>query len=173
MSASIEQQVQNAVESLFAAISARDLDAAVAHYAPQDNIICLGPAADDVSVGVQSVYNTLNRQFAQSHDIQCQYVHASANYKGAVAWTVGQVSMTWVTAQGTSTIQGRYTSVLEYDKDHERWLIRHNLFSVPSQQSSLAGLFPSDLSNPQAPPPKPQAQAPSTIPSAKPPPPPV
>lgn len=162
---SVEQQVQAAVESLFAAIAARDLDAAVAHYAPLDDIVCLGPAADDVSVGVQGVYNTLNRQMSQSHEIQCQYMHASAGVKGEVAWTIGQCSIIFVTSAGSFSLQGRYTSVLEYDTDKNRWLIRHSLFSVPTADSGLAALFPSDLANPQAPPPTPGV-APAADPSA-------
>jgi len=154
---SVEQQVESVVASLFAAIAARDLDGAVAHYAPADDIVCLGPAADDVSVGVQGVYNTLSRQMSQSHEIQCQYVHASAGVKGDVAWTIGQCSMIFVTSQGSFALQGRYTSVLEYDNDKNRWLVRHSLFSVPTADQGLAALFPSDLASPQTPPTVPDA----------------
>lgn len=156
---SVEQQVEEAVASLFASIAARDLDGAVAHYAPLDDIICLGPAADDVSVGVQGVYNTLSRQMSQSHEIQCQYLHASSGVKGDVAWTIGQSSMVFVTSQGSFALQGRYTSVLEFDQDKNRWLIRHSLFSVPTADQGLAALFPSDLASPQAPPPTPAVPA--------------
>ncbi|MEM1059504.1 MAG: nuclear transport factor 2 family protein [Verrucomicrobiota bacterium] len=154
MNAALEQEVQAAVESLFAALRARDLDAVMAHYAPADDIVCLGPSADDVSVGIHGVYSSVSRQVKQTHQIQCQYVHASAGFKGDVAWTIGQASIVFVLGTHNPSFQGRYTSVLEYSHDVSRWLIRHSLFSIPGgQQQSIAALFPSDLSNPVAPPP--------------------
>jgi uncharacterized protein (TIGR02246 family) len=126
----IEAAVVNIVKQCFEAFTKRDLDAVLAFFAPDPDVIVIGTGGDEKGVGLAEIRNILGRAFAQFEEATCEFGWYSVSASGSVAMLAAGVTLYVKTSERQITEQLRLTVVLEQRGD--KWLIMQWHDSLPA-----------------------------------------
>ena len=110
------------------AYSARDADAALALFLPEDETVMIGSGQEEISIGFSQVKKVLMRQFAEWDALSFELKWGAALGQESIAWVATVVSAT-DSRQRRST--GRFTAVLQ--QRHGQWFFVQTHFSFPAQ----------------------------------------
>ena len=128
--AKTEAMVMVVLNQLIEAYKKKDLDGALALYAPDPDVVTISTGVDEKRVGLVERKAQLERDFAQVEDISIQLGWYSVSAVGSVAWMAADI-VAWgkVGEQETSTSM-RTTMVLE--QRGGSWLIVQSHTSLPA-----------------------------------------
>jgi len=125
-----EAAVVNVVKQGFEAFTKRDLDAVLAFFAPDPDVIVIGTGGDEKGVGLAEIRNILGRAIAQFEEASFELGWHSVSASGSVAMLAADVTLYVKTGDRQITEQIRLTVVLEQRGD--RWLVIQWHDSLPS-----------------------------------------
>jgi uncharacterized protein (TIGR02246 family) len=125
-----EATVMNIVKQCFEVFTRKDLDAVLAFFAPDLDVILIGTGGDEKCVGLDEVRNILGRSFAQFEEASYEFGWHSVSTAGSVAMVATDVTLYVKTGDRRITEQMRLTVVLERRGD--RWLIIQWHDSLPA-----------------------------------------
>ena len=126
----IEAAVVNIVKQGLEAFTKRDLDAVLAFFAPDPDVIVVGTGGDEKCVGLAEIRNIFERSFAQFEEASFKFGWHSVSAAGSVAMLAADVTLYVKTSDRQITEQIRLTVVLEQRRD--RWLIIQWHDSLPA-----------------------------------------
>ena len=126
----IEAAVVNVVKQGFEAFTKRDLDAVLAFFAPDPDVIVIGTGGDEKCVGLAEIRNIFERAFAQFEEASFEFGWHSVSASGSVALLATDVTLYVKTGDRQISEQVRLTVVLEQRGD--RWLIIQWHDSLPA-----------------------------------------
>lgn len=125
---------------LIKAYKKRDLDGALALYAPDPDLVTIGTGVDEKRIGMAERRAQLERDFAQVEDISVQLGWYSVSAAGSVAWVASDVvARGKIGGQEISTPM-RATFVLE--QRGGRWLIVQSHISLPAAKQKEGESWP-------------------------------
>ena len=125
-----EAAVLNIVKQCFEAFTKRDLDAVLAFFAADPDVIVIGTGGDEKGVGLGEIRNILGRAIAQFEEATFEFGWHSVSAVGSVAMLAADVTLYVKTNDRQITEQIRLTVVLEQRGD--RWLIIQWHDSLPA-----------------------------------------
>ena len=125
-----EAAVMNIVKQGFEAFTKRDLDAVLAFFAPDPDVIVIGTGGDEKGVGLAEVRRILGRAIAQFEEASFEFGWHSVSATGSVAMVAADVTLYVNTGDRQITEQIRLTVVLEQRGD--RWLVIQWHDSLPA-----------------------------------------
>jgi uncharacterized protein (TIGR02246 family) len=125
-----EAAVVNVVKQSLEAFTKRDLDAVLAFFAPDPDVIVIGTGGDEKGVGLVEIRNILGRAIAQFEEASFKFRWHSVSAAGPVAMLVADVTLHVKTSNRQITEHIRLTVVLE--QRGERWLIMQWHDSLPA-----------------------------------------
>lgn len=125
-----EAAVVNVVKQSFEAFTKRDLDAVLAFFAPDPDVIVIGTGGDEKGVGLAEIRNILVRAIAQFEEASFELGWHSVSTAGSVAMLTADVTLYVKTGDRQITEQIRLTVVLE--ERGGRWLIIQWHDSLPA-----------------------------------------
>jgi len=126
LSSKDEAAISAVLKRFSEAYVARDADAALALFLPEEETVMIGSGEEEISLGFSEVKRVMLRQFAEWDALSFELKWGSALGRGPIAWVATVVSAT-DSRQRKST--GRFTAVLE--QRHGRWLFVQTHFSFP------------------------------------------
>jgi len=126
----IEAAVVNIVKQGFEAFTKKDLDAVLAFFAPDPDLVVIGTGGDEKCVGLAEIRNIFKRSFAQFEEASFEFGWHSVSAAGSVALLAADVTLYVKTGDRQITEQVRLTVVLEQRGD--RWLIIQWHDSLPA-----------------------------------------
>jgi len=125
-----EAAVVNVVKQSLEAFTKRDLDAVLAFFAPDPDVIVIGTGGDEKGVGLVEIRKILERAFAQFEEASFKFGWHSVSAAGSVVMLAADVTLYVKTSDRQITEQVRLTVVLEQRGD--RWLIIQWHDSLPA-----------------------------------------
>jgi uncharacterized protein (TIGR02246 family) len=125
-----EDVVVNIVQQGFEAFTKKDLDAVLAFFAPDPDVVVIGTVGDEKCVGLAELRNIFKRAFAQFEEASFELGWHSVSASGSVAMLAADVTLYVKTSERQITEQIRLTVVLEQRGD--RWLIIQWHDSLPA-----------------------------------------
>jgi ketosteroid isomerase-like protein len=136
----VRAELRITLESLWEAYADGNLEAIMAHYAPEADLVVIGSGGDERYLGPDELRAGLARDLAQSQARQVATTWFKADGLGGVAWAAIQCEVR-VTAGGQQmTLPGRGTFVLT--QQGTRWLIVQSHFSLPLAGQQAGQSFP-------------------------------
>lgn len=136
-----EAAVMNVMNQMTEAYAKRDLDALLALWAPDPDVVGIGTGGDEKRIGLAERKTQLERDFAQSEAISVELGWSLVSAAGSVAWVAADAIVhTKVSGQEIS-FPGRFTAVLEQRSG--RWLLMQTHFSMPAREQAEGESFPS------------------------------
>jgi ketosteroid isomerase-like protein len=131
--------VQATLQQWKDAYSRRDLDAALAVVAPDDDVVGIGTGPDEWRVGPEEFKAQLERDFAQAEALSVDYQPLVVSEAGPVAWVAGRASVQARVEGQDVAMSGRFTAVLEQREG--RWLLMQTHFSLPAAEQAEGRSF--------------------------------
>ena len=125
-----EAAVVNIVKQGFEAFTKRDLDAVLAFFAPDPDVVVIGTGGDEKCVGLAEIRNIFERAFAQFEEASFKFGWHSVSAAGSVALLATDATLYVKTSDRQISEQVRLTVVLEQRGD--RWLIIQWHDSLPA-----------------------------------------
>jgi len=125
-----EAAVVNIVKQGLEAFTKKDLDALLAFFAPDPDVIVIGTGGDEKGVGLVEIRNILGRAFTQFEEASFGFGWHSVSATDSVAMLAADVTLYVKTGDRQITEQIRLTVVLEQRGD--RWLIMQWHDSLPA-----------------------------------------
>jgi len=121
--ANTESEVIAVINKLSKAFAKQDLNATLALFAPDPDVVLIGPEADVRGVGLTEIKAAIQRSFEPLEGASVKIDRYLVSSKGSVAWHVK--------AGGQETdLQLRLTAVLEQRED--KWFIMQCHDSLPA-----------------------------------------
>ena len=135
-----ESVVMNVVKQCFEAFAKRDLDAMLAFFAPDPDVVVIGTGRDEKGIGFAEIKAIFERAFSQFDEASFEFGWHSVSVAGPLAWLAADVIL-HVKASGREiSEQLRLTGVME--KRGDRWLILQSHDSVPDREQAEGESFP-------------------------------
>jgi uncharacterized protein (TIGR02246 family) len=125
-----EAAVVNVVKQCFEAFTSRDLNAVLAFFVTDPDVIVIGTGGDEKGVGLAEIRNILGRAISQFEEASFQLDWHSVSASGSVAILAADVNLYVKTSDRQITEQIRLTVVLEQRGD--RWLVIQWHDSLPA-----------------------------------------
>ena len=135
-----EAAVMNVMKQFVEAFAKRDLDALLALYAPDPDVVVIGTGADEKRIGRAEIKALFERDLAQLEDASVRFGWHSVSAAGSVAWVAADVILHVKTSGWQISFQARSTAVLEQRGD--RWLIVQFHGSMPAAGQKVGEAFP-------------------------------
>jgi uncharacterized protein (TIGR02246 family) len=135
-----ETAVMNVVNQFAEAFAKRDLNAMLALYAPDPDVVVIGTGGDEKRIGLAEIKALFERDFAQFRDASLKIVWHSVSAAGPVAWVAADAIVRADTGNREIDLQVRLTFVLEQRGD--RWLIAQFHGSAPAAGQEDGEAFP-------------------------------
>ena len=108
-----EAAVMNVVKQGFEAFTKRDLDAVLAFFAPDPDVVVIGTGGDEKGVGIAETRRILGRAIAQFEEASFKFGWHSVSATGSVAMLAADVTLYVKTGDRQITEQIRLTVILE------------------------------------------------------------
>jgi len=138
--AKTEAAVMNVMNQLTEAYAKRDLDAVLALFAPDPDVVFIGTGGDEKRIGLTEIKAQFERDFAQSEALSMELGWSSVSAAGSVAWVAAD-AITHAKVKGQEiSFPGRFTAVLEQRSG--RWLLLQVHFSMPVREQAESESFP-------------------------------
>jgi ketosteroid isomerase-like protein len=118
----------------------RDLDALLALFAPDPDVVMYGTGADEKRVGLDEIKVQVERDWSQSDATSITYKWTSVSAAGPVAWVAADMAFQVQAGGQQMTLEGRLTGVLE--KRRDEWLMVQGHYSLPASAQSEGESFP-------------------------------
>ena len=125
-----EAAVVNVVKQGLEAFTKRDLDAVLAFFAPDPDVIVIGTGGDEKGVGLAEIRKILGRAIGQFEEASFEFGWHSVSASGSVALLAADVTLHVKAGNRQITEQIRLTVVLQQRGD--RWLIIQWHDSLPA-----------------------------------------
>jgi len=125
-----EVAVMNVVKQWFEAFNKRDLNACLAFFAPDPDVVVIGTGGDEKCIGLAEIKAIFERAFAQFEDASVRFGWHSVSAAGSVAWVAANVILRVKTSGREISEPLRLTVVLEQRGD--RWLVVQWHDSLPA-----------------------------------------
>jgi uncharacterized protein (TIGR02246 family) len=128
--AKTEAEVMDVVRQCFEAFNKRDLDACLAFFAPDPDVVAIGTGGDEKCIGLAEIKTIFERAFAQFEDASVKFGWHSVSATGSMAWVAADVTLRVKTGGREINEPLRLTTVLEQWGD--KWLIVQWHDSLPA-----------------------------------------
>jgi len=125
-----EQEISSAIDRFTAAYAGRDLDAILASFAPDGDVVMYGTGADERRVGRDGVRDQVLRDWEQTDEIAMRFDRRVISSAGDVAWAALEGAFE-LSAGGESMSLPARTSLVFERRDGD-WLVVHGHFSMPA-----------------------------------------
>ena len=125
-----EAPVMNVVKQCFEAFAKRDLNACLAFFAPDPDVVAIGTGGDEKCIGLAEFRAILERAFAQFEDASVKFSWHSVSAAGSVAWVAADVILRVKTSGREISEPLRLTVVLEQRGD--KWFVVQWHDSLPA-----------------------------------------
>jgi len=135
-----EAAVMNVMTQFAEAFSKRDLNASLALFVPDPDVVFIGTGGDEKRIGLAEIKALLERDFAQFEDASLKLAQPSVSAAGSVAWVVADLILRAKTGGREISLQARSTATLERRED--RWLIVQSHTSLPATGQAEGEAFP-------------------------------
>jgi len=135
-----EAAVMTIMNQFAEAFTKRDLDAALALFAPDPDVVLIGTGGDEKRIGLAEIKALFERDFVQFEDASFKIGWHSVSAAGSVAWVVADLVIRANTGGREISLQARETAVLERRGD--RWLIIQSHASLPAAGQKEGEAFP-------------------------------
>ena len=120
--------------------AARDLDRAMAVFAPDPDAIFIGTGADEKRVGLSEMRAQVARDWSQSEAMSLELGWSSVSAAGSVAWLAGDVIIRGKVEGQEMHLPARITAVLEQRGD--TWLLLQCHVSLPAAEQAAGESWP-------------------------------
>jgi uncharacterized protein (TIGR02246 family) len=131
----------NAVKQCFDAFAAKDIDAMMAFFAPDPDVVVIGTGGDERGVGFNAVKAIFERAFSQFDEASFDFGWYSVSVAGPLALLATDITFRIKASDREVGMQIRLTGVMERRGD--RWLILQSHDSVPDRDQAEGEAFPS------------------------------
>ena len=135
-----EKDVMNAVKQCFAAFARRDIDAMLAFFAPDPDVVVVGTGSDERGIGLKEIRAIFERAFSQFDEASFKFGWHSVSVRGPLAWLAADVGLHVKASDREISRQIRLTGVME--KRGDKWLILQSHDSVPDREQVEGESFP-------------------------------
>ena len=125
-----EAAVIKAVNRMMDSYKMRDMEALVACFAPDGDVVMYGTGADEKRVGLEEIRFQAQRDWAQSDSISMVFSETSVSAAGQVAWVASDGAFQIHAGGQVFSTPARLSLVLE--ERNGDWLVVHAHFSVPA-----------------------------------------
>lgn len=139
--AKTETEVMNGVKQAFKAFARKDLNALMASFAPEPDLVFIGTGGDEKGVGFDEVKAIFKRAFSQFDEASFDFGWHSVSVVGSLALLATDIALRLKAGEREVSSQIRLTSVLE--KRGDEWLILQSHDSVPDRDQTEGEAFPS------------------------------
>ena len=136
-----ESEVMSAVKQCFEAFAMKDLDAMMAFFAPDPDVVVIGTGGDERGVGFAEVKAIFERAFSQFDEASFDFGWHYVSVAGPLALLATDIALRVKASDREVSQQIRLTGVLE--KRGDRWLILQSHDSVPDRDQAEGEAFPS------------------------------
>lgn len=137
--AKTEAEVMSVVKQCFEAFARRDIDAMLAFFAPDPDVVVIGTGGDEKGVGFTEIKAIFERAFSQFEEANFEFGWHSVSVAGPLAWLAADVILHVKVNGREITEQLRLTGVME--KRGDRWLILQSHDSVPDREQAEGESF--------------------------------
>ena len=137
--AKTESEVMNIAKQCYEAFARRDLDAMLAFFAPDPDVVVIGTGRDEKGSGFTEIKAILERAFSQFDEASFEFGWHSVSVAGPLAWLAADVILHVRAGSREISEQLRLTGVLE--KRGDRWLIVQSHDSVPDRDQAEGESF--------------------------------
>lgn len=124
-----EARIREILELHARACEKKDVNAIMAMFAPDPNIVAIGTAQDERLVGPARIRAAYERDFARVISAKLNYTWMTVGSKGDVAWFAAEMVAGVDTGTERIIAPARWTGVLE--KRDGKWLFVLSHFSLP------------------------------------------
>ena len=138
--AKTESEVMNVVKQCFDAFAMKDLNAMLAFFAPEPDVVVIGTGGDERGVGFNEIKAIFERAFSQFDEASFDFGWHSVSVRGPLAWLATDVGLNVKAGDREISRQIRLTGVME--KRGDRWLILQSHDSVPDREQVEGEAFP-------------------------------
>jgi uncharacterized protein (TIGR02246 family) len=125
-----EAEIKALLDELAEAYHVRDLQRALACFAPDEDVLMYGTGVDEKRVGLKEIGAQLERDWEQTESTELTYEWVAVSAADRVAWAAADVSFRFLVAGEAMALAGRLTTVFE--KREGNWSIVQGHFSVPA-----------------------------------------
>jgi len=139
-----EAAVMAVMNQLIEAFTKRDLDGALALFAPDPDVVFIGSGVDEKCIGLAEVKAELERAFAQSEESSIQLGWYSVSAAGSVAWVASDAVIRAKVSGQEISFPVRITTVLE--QRGGRWLVVQSHDSLPAAGQKAGESWPTGSS---------------------------
>jgi uncharacterized protein (TIGR02246 family) len=140
-SAETAQQVNAVLDALAAAYGSKDVDAFVAQFSDEDDVVVFGTGADEVRLGREQIAKQARRDFEEADRLVFRLGDVRVSAAGEVAWAVMPDAAIDASVGGHErSFALRVTMVLQ--QRDGRWLIHHTHISAPLGAQEPGRSFP-------------------------------
>jgi len=135
-----EAAAMKVMNQLIEAFTKRDLDGALALFAPDPDVVFIGSGADERCIGLDEVKAEFERAFAQSEEASIQLGWYSVSAAGSVAWVASDAVIQAKVSGQEISFPVRITIVLE--QRGGRWLVVQSHDSLPAAEQKEGESWP-------------------------------
>ena len=135
-----EAAAMKVMNQLIEAFTKRDLDGALALFAPDPDVVFIGSGADERCIGLDEVKAEFERAFAQSEEASIQLGWYSVSAAGSVAWVASDAVIQAKVSGQEISFPVRITTVLE--QRGGRWLVVQSHDSLPAAEQKEGESWP-------------------------------
>ena len=125
-----EAEVMDVIKQCFEAFNKQDLNACLAFFAPDPDVVAIGTGGDEKCIGLAEIKAIFERAFAQFEDASVEFGWHSVSAAGSVAWVAVDVTLRVKTGGREISEPLRLTVVLEQRED--KWLVVQWHDSLPA-----------------------------------------
>ena len=134
-----ESVVMNVLKQCLEAFAKRDLDAMLAFFAPDPDVVVIGTGRDEKCIGLTEIKAIFERSFSQFDEASFEFGWHSVSVAGPLAWLAADVILHVKAGGREISEQLRFTVVME--KRGDRWLIVQSHDSVPDRDQAEGESF--------------------------------
>lgn len=139
--AKTEAEIKAVLTELTDAYKREDMEALMACFAPDPDIVFYGTGADEKRIGSEGVRIQARRDWDQTESISLAFDDVSISAAGPVAWAAIDGGFEIRAGGQQFTLPARATMVLE--RRNGRWLILQGHFSAPAAGQAEGESIPS------------------------------
>ena len=125
-----QDEVLAALQRMTGAYQRRDLEAVMATFGSDPDVMLFGTGADEVRRGKDAIRTQVQRDWGQTDEVSLALRWGPVSAAGDVAWTWAEGSFDFRAGDVEGSLPARVSAVLE--RRDGQWLIVHSHFSAPA-----------------------------------------
>jgi ketosteroid isomerase-like protein len=127
-----QDEVVAALQRMTVAYQKRDLEAVMAAFGSDPDVMLFGTGADEVRRGKDAIRTQVQRDWGQSDEVSLALRWGPVSAAGDVAWAWAEGSFDFRAGDVEGSLPARLSAVLE--RRDGQWLIVHSHFSTPAAE---------------------------------------